>query len=168
MKSYKESVEFLAKNKIDNEFGNLGPEHAAVVLSNMLKTTEEELLVFSGDFNGDVTNDKDFMRELDKYLRSPNKRFHLLLEHLPNDKSKALQKVINASDLNGQVQFKKAPPDFIEGLKEVFVDGQPYHFAVSDSRAYRIETDKDEYQAFCNFNDKDIASTLKAVFETHF
>jgi hypothetical protein len=166
--SYKEAVQYFSKNKVNSDFTNKGKVHAAIVLQNMLETTEKELRMFSGSFSSKVTSDTSFLKSLTRYIES-GKKFELLLEDIPDFPSPALEKIIDASKnpvLN--VEYKIATQDFINELENVFTDGKKHHFAVSDSRAYRLEFDPDEFTALVNFNEPETASILDVVFTRFF
>lgn len=170
MKDYNKAVSYLAANLVNSEFPNKGPQHAAIVLTNLLRSAKQEFRIFSGTFNGDVTRDRHFMKELDNFLLS-GKKFYLFLEEIPGDDemSPALRKIIDYSKnpaLN--ILYKKATPDFMDELKTRFISGNAYHFAIADDRGFRVETDKEEYKAICNFNDEDISSKLKNAFDKYF
>jgi len=170
MDSYRNAVKFLSENSIENEFSNKGPEHAAIVLEHMLKTAKNEIRFFSGSFNQDVTKDTDFMRELDKFLSS-GKKFYLFLENLPlqEERSSALSKVIEYSKkYPNNIIYKEIPKDFTTELQSRFQSGNVYHFTVSDDTSYRVEIDKSNYKAICNFNDSNIALKLKKIFDHYF
>jgi len=170
MDSYRNAVKYLSENLIENEFSNKGPEHAAIVLEHMLKKTENEIRFFSGSFNQNVTKDTYFMKELDKFLSS-DKKFFLFLENIPTTSniSPALAKVMEYSvKYPDRIIYKKIPEAFINELKSRFQSGNVYHFTVSDSSSYRIEVDKMNYKAVCNFNDSNIALKLKEIFDNHF
>ena len=50
-------------------------------------------------------------------------------------------------------------------IGDLFLDSKPLHFAVSDDRRYRIETNPILKTAYASFNDKDLASKLTKTFD---
>jgi len=170
MNSYRNAVKLLSENSVKNEFSNKGPEHAAIVLEYMLKETKNEIRFFSGSFDKTVTTNTSFIKELDKFLSS-GRKFYLFLESLPPiaEQSPALAKVIAYSKKSpNNIIYKIIPDEFVSELKLRFQSGNVYHYAVSDDSSYRIEIDKNNFKAICNFNDSDIALKLKEIFDNHF
>lgn len=170
MEDYKKAVQYMASEQVDTEFGNKGNQHAAIVLSNMLKYSKESFKIFSGSFNKDVTNDQEFIGELQSFLES-GKTFQLYLEKYPQDNEiiGALKLVFDAQTKNPEaVQVKEATQTFKDDLSRIFREGKPYHFAIADSKAFRIEIDAKEYKATCNFNDPRTAEKLTNIFNDHF
>ena len=167
--NYDHAVEYFAQNLIDSQFDNEGPEHAATVLTQMLKTSDE-IRIFSGIFNGDVTSKTFFMKELDKFINE-KKELYLILENLPEEakQSKALKKVINYSKTGAyNVKYKIADTKFIKQLENSFTSNRALHFAIGDDRSFRVEIDSGNYKARCNFNDKAISGKLKNIFDNFF
>lgn len=167
--NYDHAVEYFAQNSIDSQFDNEGPEHAATVLTQMLKHSNE-MRIFSGTFNSEVTNKTYFMKELDKFINE-KKELYLILEQLPEKEkqSSALKKVIEYSKTGAyNVQYKIANPKFIEKLENSFTSNRALHFAIGDDQSFRVETDFENYKARCNFNDKVISGKLKNIFDTYF
>lgn len=170
MEDYKKAVQYMASEQVNNEFGNKGNEHAAIVLSNMLKYSKENFKMFSGSFNKDVTDDIEFIGELQSFLES-GKTFQLYLEKYPQDHqiTGALKLVFDAQAKNPEaVQIKEATQAFKDTLGAIFREGKPYHFAIADKKAFRIEIDAEGYKATCNFNDPRTAEKLTNIFNDHF
>jgi len=166
MKDYEKSIKFLAANSEDFEFTNKGAEHASIVLVNMLNQTEDEFLMFSGTFNSDVADQDAFLFALERYLES-GKKFKLLLEEEIKKESKAFKLFKKYAKKDGIVEFKQASQDFINEVKDIF-EGNILHFAVSDSKRYRLETDKENFKAIGNFNDPQLAQSFKDLFEDNY
>jgi len=170
MDKYREAVEHMALTKMDNEFGNKNTQHAAIVLTTMLKNTTESFKIFSGEFHSAVTHDTEFLEALEEYLKS-GKTFKLLLATLPEEEkqSDALKMVIQYAGTHDKTVFyQKAKESFITSPQELFNGKKPYHFAVSDKTAFRLEIDAQEYKAICNFNDQKIAKDLNDLFDKNF
>ena len=167
MDKYREAVEHMALTKMDNEFGNKNTQHAAIVLTTMLKNTTKCFKIFSGEFHSHVTDDPEFLAALEEYLKS-GKTFKLLLATLPEEEkqSNALKMVIKYAGTNSKTVFyKKAKESFITSPQELFNGKAPYHFSVADKTAFRLEIDAQEYKAICNFNDQKIAQDLSNLFD---
>lgn len=170
MDKYREAVEHMAATKMDNEFGNKNMQHAAIVLSTMLKNATESFKIFSGEFHSDVTHNPEFLKSLEEYLKS-GKTFKLLLAKIPEEdkRSDALRMVIEYAKTHKETVFcKEAEESFINSPQELFNGKIPYHFSVADNTAFRLEVDAQEYKAICNFNDQKIGKNLSDLFDKNF
>jgi hypothetical protein len=170
-KDYDESVEQLATSKINLEFDNRGAPHALTVISNLFKTTEKSIIMFSEKLNSEVADKDVFLSHLQNYLKS-GKSFKLLLETLPseNERSEALNLVIKKSEEeNSNVFIKKLSEEELSEMRSYFTNKDTaYHFIVSDERAFRIETDPVEFKAVCNFNNPEVAKSFTQLFYKFF
>ncbi len=166
LKEYREAIEFLAEKQEDFAYDNKGANHAVIVLVNMLKNTKNEFLMFSGTFNSDVADQKEFIEELQNYIES-GKIFKLVLEKNVDTKSEALQLIEKLEKENENIKITNAKEIFIEELKRIF-DNEVLHFSVSDEKSYRLEVGKEEFKAVCNFNDPEIAKELKRLINLNF
>lgn len=163
--TYQDSIERLANKKENFVYDNESADHAAIVLSNMLRTTEREFFSFSGKFNGAVSDQENLLYQLHLYVES-GKLFNLLLEELPEigERSAALTMLLEHSEKHDNVRVKVASSRFIQYIENIF-DGERLHFSTSDSRAYRLETDTEAFQAVCNFNGPSVAEPLKNIIQ---
>ncbi|RLA82874.1 MAG: hypothetical protein DRG78_05985 [Epsilonproteobacteria bacterium] len=167
MEEYNTAVEFLAQNSINSEFLNKGSKHAAVVIGNMLKNSEQ-IRLFSGTLDDEVTGIENLKKELENFIKE-NKKIYLLLESIPKNPSPALKLVMNYANTHpNNAKYKIIEQSFINNLKSNFKLGNALHFAVGDDKSFRVETDMKEYKAICNFNNRVIASKLKNIFDTYF
>jgi len=167
LNEYREAIEFLAEQKDSFTFDNKGADHAAIVLLNMLKNTEEEFVIFSGNLNGEVADNDDVLNELKNYLLS-GKNFKLVLEdNQIKSKSKALNLVESLEQENENIKIAFAKKYFLDEIKNIF-DGEVLHFLVSDAKSYRLEIDKKAYKAVCSFNQPEIAKKLSSLINSNF
>jgi len=171
MNNYKKAVEELAKNSEYMEFDNKGSEHASIVLENMLKYADTNFKIYTGNFNGDVANDDSFLKYFNRFIEN-KKEVKVIIESLPSDVlkySKALKRII---DLNNNpaynVKYKLATTTFKKDLENIFQSKKPYHFSISDSKAYRVEIEPNTYKAIVNFNDPQITKKLELIFDNFF
>lgn len=163
--NYQDAIEKLANKRENFTYDNESPDHAAIVLSNILRTTEKEFFSFSGTFNGEVSDQENLLYQLRLYVES-GKDFNLLLERMPvdNERSQALTMLLQYKENHDNVHVEVASPEFIQYIEDIF-DGELLHFSSSDKRAYRLETNTKAYQAVCNFNDPLIAGPLKDIIQ---
>lgn len=169
MDAYEQAVDFYAKNCIDSEFPNKGSEHATIVISRIFEYAEQYVKIFSGKLNSDVADNPKFIQSLKRYINS-GKKLEVIVEEIPEiDKSNALKLIIESSkNPMLDVSIKKASNEFLESVRNSFKSKNIYHFIVSDDRAYRVEVDKNNFKARCNFNDTHISSILNNTFSNFF
>lgn len=167
MDDYKKAIKFYAQNNENFEFGNKNAEHASIVVSQLFQFAKEEILIYSGTLNSDVTSDSNLIKSVNKYLES-GKKLRVILDELPNEgnHSPVFTQVINSikNPLRDVKYIVDEENKFAESLKDKFADKEAHHFIVVDKSAYRIETDKHKYEAFGNFNDKNIAGIFHKKF----
>lgn len=171
IKEYQEAVKYFSDNQENFEFTNKGIHHATSVVSNLIRTTKNELLIYSGNINKDVANDPHLVKVLNAFLES-GKSLRVVLDNMPSDeeKSESLKQIIasiknSKRDVILKVDTEKV---FFNGIKDLFKDGEAHHFMVADGMAYRFEIDALQYKAICNFNDVKIAGDLAKAFNSLF
>lgn len=171
MDNYKTAVEFYAKNLVDTQFKNKGPEHAAIVSSRIFEYSENYVKIFTGKLNSEVADNPDFIKSLKRFIQNTDKKLYIVVENIPENEhmSNALKLVVESSKnplLN--VKLKVATLDFLESVKKSFKSRSLYHFMIADGKMYRIEIGKDEYKAVCNFNDTEWVKILNKTFDNFF
>jgi len=164
--NYRNAVEILASSKDKMRFDNKGQEHAASVIEMMFKYYDE-VRMYSGNMNADVTDNQYFMQALNHFLNN-NKKLYIFLDDIPNEEnqSNALKKILSFENQDNVI-VKRASQDFIDELRTIF-NGEVYHFAVADDKAYRVEFDAENYKASCSYNKPEKAQILKSIFDNNF
>ncbi len=171
MNDYKKAVVDFSNNKKDFQFTNKGEQHAAIVVANLIRTTDDELRIYSGKLNRDVANDSYLVKMLNLFLES-GKTLYLILDEMPDSDgmSQSLKQIIASK--NNHLRNVKIKIDtnniFKEKLATIFMDNQPHHFMLGDNLSYRLEVDAEQYKAVCNFNDTEIVASLKKQFDDFF
>ena len=168
--SYERSIDHLAKYRSNKIFKNTGPKNASVILSTIFKYSKNEILMFSGNIKGDVTNSKNYVESVEYYLFNTVGKLKLFLEH-PLKEYKNFQvynliKEYSDKTSNNRVQIKPASKEFLTAVSNKF--GDIYHFTVGDGRMFRIEINPDLYEAIVSFNNKETASKLREFFLDYF
>lgn len=171
IKEYKEAVEYFSNSEKDFEFTNKGSEHAATVVSNIIRTTKEELLIYSGSMDRAVADDQSIVERLSSFLES-GKKLRIVLDEIPEEENRSKSLIMILESANNSTRDVEAKEDkrniFAEALKQIFEDGIAHHFMVADGQAYRFEINAKEFKAICNFNDTTIAGKLKKSFNSLF
>jgi hypothetical protein len=164
---YKKAIKFYADHNENFEFGNKNAEHASIVISQLFQFAKEEILIYSGTLNSQVTNNSHLIKQVNKYLESGGK-LRLILDQLPEKdaRSEVLKQIIQSvNNTSRDVKYKvDTNNNFSQSLSALFSDKKAHHFMVADNVAYRIETDKDKYEAFGNFNDTKVAMLFSQKF----
>lgn len=162
MNDYLDFVEGLAKCQKDQVFFNSGPEHAAIVFSQMFKTAQKDLKIFAGDLSGEISNRDIYLKYLEFFLNKPDTKVEILLQSQEYVGKSFVFMVLNK--FRNKVHLKVSPV-------EVQLKSQPeseIHFTVADNRMLRIEVDTNKYIAECNFNNPEKAGKLTWLFNNLF
>jgi len=152
---YKAAIENLATSKSSYVFENGGAVHGAIVMGNIFKSASDNVKIFCGDFNGDVSDNPYYLNSLKCYLNK-KRPLTVIFENEPNSNSKAL-KLIKESECLDLVTINRLNSK-IDDLIDV-------HFTIADGRMFRIETSKNNYKAVCSFNSPEIVSTFEKRFQ---
>lgn len=167
MEDYRRITEYLSCHNIDSEFSCIGIDKNAIVLQSIFNNAEESIKIFSEALDSQVVLNENFLNALCTYIKS-GKKLEIILERIPQVKSQALKRVLEASKESAyDVHCKLAEYDFIESLKRL-CKGNIYYFVVSDNRSYKVQIEKKYFKAICNFNDQPIANELTYVFDDFF
>jgi hypothetical protein len=170
MTDYKTLVELLADSRSEESVGNSTIEHAQILVSNLVRTAEREVVIICGKEDAPVFGAPSVFSEMFGFLRRGG-TLNLML-----DTSR------QAIDATGDGAVAQPVDDRYAGAWEVIttnladsVQGQPgtfassevdasrcpIHFLVADNRAYRVEPEKRKIAAVACFNDPVIANELR-------
>lgn len=155
------SVEKIADEQGDIILSNSGKDKAAVVLSNIFRTTENSLKIFANKLDNDVCGQPNYLTELENCInRIGYNNVYVLLENDPLPTSSAyillkrhniaIKKISNKSEF-----FKKFKDESI-------------NFTVGDKRMFRLETDTVNYKALFCFKEVGISKQLTQIFEDNY
>jgi hypothetical protein len=164
MNEYIELIEKLAKEHTNEVFYNSGETHAKVVLNNLINNSESYVETVCGNMCSEIADDSEYLAVVEKYLSDPKKKTYKILFDDYNDDFKAKKIYSILGKFGNQVQVRR----LLSKYKHIEYNGIPIHFTVSDSSAFRIETDINKKMAWGNFNDKEKASELHQGFERFF
>jgi hypothetical protein len=158
---YAEKIEFLAANRIKEEFFNSNDNHAQIVLTSMVRHAKKNVNIYCGNMCTDVSNDKVYLDEIESFLEDRKGSINILLcDYNDNFKQKDIYNLLSKYIPN-QVQIKRTK-------KILLYNNNPIHFTVSDDNAYRLETDITAKMARGNFNDPESVIMLKSHFDSLF
>jgi hypothetical protein len=166
--TYEEAVKLLADTHSDKIFKNKGVESAEIVLTELLNHAKDEVLIFSGNFKGDVSNSEKYNNAIVNFINNTSGIIKVFVEHeLKKEKNFLVyQTLIDLGNNNKRVVIKKTNKDFIEEVESFFSD--KYHFLVADKCMYRVETEIDTFKAIASFNSPDFSTKLSNLFNKYF
>lgn len=158
MPSYIEFVESMASEGKNQTFFNSGPIHAAIVMSRIFKHSTDEIKIFSGGFNGVVSNDDAYLEYLEQFLKKGGKLKILVERDLSKKPDCLIFSILNK--FSASVEMYRAAVKVIDmESKEVI------HFTVGDNQFVRLEVGTKDYTAEVNFGDKVKAAELSDLFD---
>lgn len=159
---YSDHLFDLAKNKKDEVFFNSSSEHAVVVHQALAKYAEEYIDIYSRSLCSEISNNSDYCQYIKQFLdRSPDNQIRIILTDYDADKFKDKPIAQILSKYPNQVKMRS-----YKGA--VQYKGKPVNFTVTADRAFRLETDIENYKAFGNFNSPTQAIVLRENFDRLF
>lgn len=155
---YAERVELLARNATAGRFTNSGPDHARIVMSNLLKNAQSSVKIFTGNVD-DFYSSEQVIASTKAFLdRQPSNQIEVMFRsHAYKTKAESSEflKAIPVERLALSVaQDARMSSHFFER-----------DFAVADLRAFRYEHDDEKVLAIVNFNEPDVAIILTEEFD---
>lgn len=161
MTDYIDFVETLARDGQDRVFFNSGPIHAAIVMSRIFKYSHDVIKIYCGGFNGAVSNDEEYLKQLQSYLEKGGKLEILVEADMSQNESSKIYRILRKH--KDKVNIKHTPLRFVNEKTR-----QPIHFTTGDGKMFRLETGTSDYTAQVNFGDTDQAKRLDAAFNEVF
>jgi hypothetical protein len=159
LKSYKIAIENLANKKDGTYFTNSGKEHAAIVMSNIFKSTDSHIRIFAKNLSGEVCDQDLYIDGLQQFINRKGE-IEIILTEEPSSDSKAFKLIKEYQICNPEkVNIKKTATN-ISNLPEL-----KFHFTVGDERIFRLEKDTSKYLAVCSFNDNEYSKKLISLFK---
>jgi len=164
MTEYERTIKSLAEERKNEFFYNSSDSHARTVLNSMIENAEKYVHIICGNMCSEVSTNPEFLGIVRKFLSGDSSRkFYVLFdEYNPEFLNKEIAKVL--AEYPEQVKVKK----FKEKEMYLTYKGIRAHLAISDNRAFRLETAVNEKMAFGNFNDEEKAKVFDEVFNRFF
>lgn len=160
LSSYRDSVRYLADNKLDFAIPNGGDEHALIVFEEIFNHAIDEINIACGELNADFTSSISYKSSLKKFLYRENVKLNILLTSANFNENALLN-----SDI-GRLLSEFSDKVLIRHTKDYFYDETTnvIHFCVADKRMYRYETDVKARKATVNMNDSNTSKLLNIEF----
>ncbi|MBO0949208.1 hypothetical protein [Fibrella forsythiae] len=158
--NYKIVLEKISKNSLSIPIQNNEKKHAAILMRYIFNETKEELGLYVNRFSGVYSSHPEYLENLKNCL-DRKITVNLLLDSEPNLDSEAYNLIANYIQDSGRGKIGIATDNSRSKIGILFKESKPLHFAVSDSKRYRIEIDPVSKAAYAHFNDNEMAENLK-------
>lgn len=159
--SYYDFVATLAKSGENKLFFNSGPVKAAIVMSRIFHHAEETIRIYSGGFNGAISNDEEYLKQLQYFLQKPDTSLKILVqEDYSCEPHCKIFSVLRKFSEKVIIHHTESKVSMQSGNISNHI-----HFTIGDKRMIRIETGIHNYTAQANFNDGENAKILIDLFE---
>ena len=155
---YKAYVEGMAINPRNEVFFNSGPIHASIVMSRIFKYAQVNICIYSGGFTGAVSNDEDYLKYMESFLKKDGRLKIVVEKDLSHDENCRVYELLRR--YKSKVDIKKTTARVIS-----IETKKPLHFTVSGNNMMRLETGTDDYTAEVNFGDTKNAPRLRQMFD---
>ena len=170
---YRKFVKFLADNKINYRFPNASSKHAAVVLSNILNTSDN-VYIYDDNLKGDIAyQHPDFMNSLSNFCSNKNKRITFVIKPFSDFSEQKLlmhiKRMKEVSKPKAQIKIYTYSNEFVQNVQDITNNLFEYkgniNFTIGDN-SYRIEKfpDIERYEAECNLYAPDVVKQLQVAF----
>ncbi|TAF73544.1 MAG: hypothetical protein EAZ53_11850 [Bacteroidetes bacterium] len=169
--AYRTEVINIADSETENSriFLNHGPDHAAIVCTEIFKRTKKTVNIYSRQMSGMYSTNPDYLYAFKELLKNDVK-VNILVDNsdsLESNKSEFLKKIKNI-ELIDKIKFKKATPDFREDLSNLFVDKKLHYFTIADNKMFRLEKHDSPYAAFICFNNENVSAKVLSIYDKYF
>lgn len=174
---YEEAVERLASSRENFDFPNKDNSHASIVVSALVKHSHE-IRLFVKNLDGSIADVQDgdngsrFLNSLSKFLDDGKIMKMAIEEPIQGTDSEIFKFLKKASlEYGNSVDIRQASGDFIKHQKDgLSIEGQSpdFYYMIGDSHSYRINFDRVNHKAVCNFNNEPVASVIVKNFDRHF
>lgn len=169
--AYRTEVINIADSETENSriFLNHGPDHAAIVCTEIFKRTKKTVNIYSRQMSGMYSTNPDYLYAFKEMLKNDVK-VNILVdnsESLETNKSEFLKKIKDL-ELIDKITFKKATPDYREDLSKLFVDKKLHYFTIADNKMFRLEKHDSPYAAFICFNNENVSAKVLSVYDKYF
>ena len=166
---YIETIGRLAKSKSDLEFPSYKPEHAAIILTNIISSAENSVCIYDDELDGDLADAyPEFYNATDRFLEN-KKSMRIVVRNGRKLDTRIYHYLKNKSTHYSNLEVRTVSSQFMNSIKAEFQHDM--NFAVGDRRSYRMETTqmvRGYREAFNSFNDIETAGKLTDIFDKNF
>lgn len=163
IQSYRQFIEVLARDNVNQRIPNGHPVHASVLVEAMFEKAEREMRIFTGSLAAETYDEPLLVDAACRFLTKPRSRLRILLQQ-PMQKTDVLSRKMVSEIL--AMRARRV------GTFDVRVADPAYahddHYAVMDDGGFRFEVDHTETTAVANFNEPSVARELASGFDVAF
>ena len=174
---YFDYVEKMLEKEANIVVRNGRPLHAVYLIEAFLRKAQKTVRLFSGSLKqqaGEVKmyGDSNVVNAAKNFLSHPNSKFMIVLEN-PVDLTegqriedhpviKEIRELCDGERIEGMLEIRRAAENNIKFLRD---QQFCHHMMIMDDRAYRLETDPEQFKAHVNFGDGRTAEKLARIFD---
>jgi hypothetical protein len=156
VQKYREYVTGVADAAKGQLILNRSGEHASVIIEQLFRKAEAEVMFLTGALYPPIYGTPEVRESAIKFLKSSSEaKIHIIAEK-QLDWRHPLLAAIEGAGLKDRVSLLSLPAQLAEVT--------PYHFAVADGCCYRLEADKNVYEAMVKFGEPVQGGQLRAIF----
>lgn len=164
---YNESANRLAQNRSNAGFPSYKPEHATIILTNIIGLSKDIVRIYSDTLP--EADDAEFHNVTKRFLDN-KKVMQIVLRDNPGPAVSSY--LAKQSGTHGRLDVRIAGNAFKQAIRDAFgLLKMDMNFATGDDKAYRMESTeviRGNKDAFNCFNDAEQAGKLVKVFDKHF
>lgn len=155
IESFKEHVQMLAARRQGDLIYNATPDHASVIIAQLLASARENARILSGELIASIYGSPDIVQRAKEFLGHSDHRLEILIERETFNRSHPL---ISEIGLLPNLTISLLRPDVSAQIG--------YHFMTADDDCYRFERQKDSCVAIAAFGgDNNPAAHLNGIFQ---
>jgi hypothetical protein len=137
---------------------NRSAEHAAIIVEHLFRAAKERVMIVSSRLDTKVYGVPEVIDAATSFLNNnPSARIDVLIETDVDSEAHPWLSALRAVDKN-RVSVTRLPSTLVARYK--------YNFAVADGRHYRIEQDREKFDAFAQFGNREIGKELVTTFNS--
>ena len=156
LEEYRNEIDWLIINGLDENISNGSVEHAAVIIERMFKHARHSIKILTRTFDPQIFGQPDVIQYAETFLAdTKNRSVEILVEEYNQAYNNSHPFV---------TRFGHMPNVAISELPKGLGAKIDTNFAVMDSQGVRMETERGSPKAFANFGDSAFAMKLNAFF----
>ena len=148
-KQYRKGIDAMFMDGSSYPISNSDASHAIILLERIFHYARKTVDVFCGNLRKDVYNNEELLAEI-RCALNRDVRIRMLVEHVPDNQ-----------------HIRELQNDFPNNLSICLLNAdapRPFHFTVSDGKAFRFEQDHEGGAAMGCANFPKIARMMEAKF----
>ena len=151
---YDAYIKKLIAENSDLTVPNSSHSHALSILRAVFEKAEKTIYIYSDALNNIVYNDSTLISNLNQFIKKGG-ALKVLVKHTPQ----------NNNNFVAALKEHKVDVNKVKDDNFLIIDKEFNNFVVADNKMFRLETDAEYAEAFCNFNNPTMAEKLARIFE---